>query len=442
MRANPKETDESIVPPVSIPPFLGLPRGVSHRRVRARDVELAALTTEAEPGHERALLVPGFTGSKEDFIAVLPLLQQAGVHAVAYDQLGQYESSTDADEQRFALEQLAADAVALSEVVWPEGPRPHLVGHSLGGLVARAAALAAPGAFRSVTLLASGPAAVPEHQRAKLRGLHAALPQVDLVQVWEVKQAMEANLGIEPPPADILEFLRRRWIASSPAGFRAKAAILLEEVDRVGQLRSTGLPVCVTTGTADDVWSPEQQAEMAMRLEGYHVRIQDAGHSPAADAPAATAAALLGFWGGPVRAAQVKDDAQRNSPRSRLLTEPVAATNSRQARAFADTQLTAWGLEQISDSVQLIASELVTNALRHGGGTADISLSYRPGVVRVEVRDSGSGEPRLLEVPPDAESGRGLAIVAQLSAAWGVEYHDDGKTVWADVSIPSDAAAG
>lgn len=425
------------MPPVSIPPFLGLPRGVSQGRVRARDAEWATLATEVENPRGRAILVPGFTGSKEDFVALLPLLHQAGVHAVAYDQLGQYESTTDADEQRFALEQLAADAVALSEVIWPAGPRPHLVGHSLGSLVARAAALQSPGAFRSITLLASGPAAVPEHQQPPLRGLLAALPQLDLVQVWEVKQAMDAQAGVEPPSAEIQEFLRRRWVASSPAGLRAKAAILLEEVDRVAQLRDTGLPVCVTTGTADDVWWPEQQADMARRLGGYHVRIQDAGHSPAADAPAATAAALLGFWGGPAGdSANVKADATIASTPGPLVTEPLTASTSRQARAFADTQLSAWGLESVSDAVQLIAAELVTNALRHGGGTADISLSYRPGVVRVEVRDSGTGEPRLLKVPVDAESGRGLAIVAALSSDWGVEHHADGKTVWAAVSVP------
>ena len=387
------------MPPVSIPPFLGLPRGVSHRRVRVRDAELAILSTGPEMAQERALLIPGFTGSKEDFIALLPLLQQSGVHAVAYDQLGQYESTTDAGEQRFALEQLAADAVVLSESVWPEGPRPHLVGHSLGGLVARAAALASPGAFRSVTLLASGPAAVPEHQRAKLLGLQAALPQLDLVQVWEIKQAMEENLGIEQPPADIQAFLRERWITSSPMGFRTKATILLEEVDRVAQLRATGLPLCVTTGTADDVWYPEQQADMAQRLAGSHVRIQDAGHSPAADAPEATVAALLGFWGRRIRPVTTADAA-------------------------------------VAPPVPLTASELVTNALRHGGGTADISMSYRPGFVRVEVRDSGSGEPRVLDTPEDAASGRGLAIVSQLSSAWGVEHHVDGKTVWAEVATP------
>ena len=429
------------MPPVSIPPFLGLPRGVSHSRVRAREVELATLSTDTETARQRALFVPGFTGSKEDFIALLPLLHQAGVHAVAYDQLGQFESTTDADEQRFMLEELAADAVALSESIWPTGPRPHLVGHSLGGLVARAAALQSPGAFRSITLLASGPAAVPEHQQAPLRGLRAALPQLDLVQVWDVKQAMDAQAGIEPPAPDVQEFLRRRWISSSPAGFRAKAEILLAEVDRVAQLRATGLPVCVTTGTADDVWSPAQQAEMAQRLAGYHVRIQDAGHSPAADAPAATAAALLGFWGGPVGGFPTRDVRSTSAQEpDQLLTEPLTTATSRQARAFADTQLAAWGLEAVSDSVQLIASELVTNALRHGGGTADISLSYRPGVVRVEVRDHGSGEPRLLDVPADAESGRGLAIVAKLSSDWGVQRHADGKTVWADVNVPSPAS--
>lgn len=434
----------SIVPVVSIPPFLGLPRGVSQRTMATRGTHFAALSTQESGRSDRVLFVPGFTGSKEDFIAVLPLLGQARIHAVAYDQAGQHETLIHAEEDRFALAELAADVIALGQVIWPEGPRPHLVGHSLGGLVARAAVLSAPADFRSLTLLGSGPCAVPEHQQSTLHGLRAALPEMDLEQLWEVRQAMNANAGIASPPAHIEQFLRQRWLNSHPLSFRAKAEILLTEPDRVDELSLTGVPVCVTTGTADDVWPPEQQAEMAERLRGYHVRIQDAGHSPNADAPQATAAALLGFWSGLRRLADadvVGRATARASQLDQLLTEPIPAESGRQARAFTEAQLQRWGLQDLTDVVQLIASELVTNALHHGGGTADISLAYRRGVVRVEVRDHGGGEPELRDVPLEEESGRGMAIVDRLSQHWGVTSHPDGKTVWAEVAVPQDLDA-
>ena len=426
------------MPVVSIPPFLGLPRGVSEHTLAARQVRFAALTTEPADRTERVLLVPGFTGSKEDFIALLPLLNQAGIHAVAYDQAGQHETEIDADEERFALTELAADVLAVSQAIWPEGPRPHLVGHSLGGLVARAAVLAGPTEFRSLTLLGSGPAAVPERQQPTLQALRSALPQMDLERLWEIRQAMNANAGIIGPPADIEVFLRQRWLNSHPLSFRAKAGILLHEPDRVGELSLTGLPVCVTTGTADDVWLPEQQADMAERLGGYHVRIQDAGHSPNTDAPQATAAALLGFWATLSEQVNLAVTTPRR-PRQldQLLTEPVSTESSREARDFTGARLHEWGLGDVADVVQLIASELVTNALHHGGGTADIALAYRPGVVRVEVRDHGGGQPELLDVPLESESGRGMAIVDRLSQRWGVTPQPDGKTVWAEVAVPA-----
>src|SRR5262249_23992347 len=115
--------------------------------------------------HQPALLVPGFTGSKEDFLTALESLAAAGRTVLAIDMRGQYESAPADASAGYALAELGADLVAVAATLPAEAncddtDRVHLVGHSFGGIVAREAAIAAPEAFLSLTLLGSGPGTI------------------------------------------------------------------------------------------------------------------------------------------------------------------------------------------------------------------------------------------------------------------------------------------
>ncbi|MFI0714203.1 ATP-binding protein [Streptomyces inhibens] len=106
------------------------------------------------------------------------------------------------------------------------------------------------------------------------------------------------------------------------------------------------------------------------------------------------------------------------------------------AREFARKALADWDLEHLADDVLLCVSELATNALLHGvppGRGYRLWLSLEEdGMVRVEVHDSGDGEPRV-PVPYDeveGEAGRGLLLVSALADAWGVGERVPGKAVW------------
>jgi pimeloyl-ACP methyl ester carboxylesterase len=130
-----------------------------------------------------------------------------------------------------------------------------------------------------------------------------ALDQYDLPTIWEAMQAAYAADGNKPPAdPEIGRFLRRRFLANSPACLRAIARQLLETPDRVGELAGTGVPMLVAHGVDDDAWPPELQAEMAERLGAHRVAIPGAAHSPAAEQPEQTAAALTGFWASAERA--------------------------------------------------------------------------------------------------------------------------------------------
>jgi len=88
--------------------------------------------------------------------------------------------------------------------------------------------------------------------------------------------------------------------------------------------------------------------------------------------------------------------------------------------------------DPIADSVELVASELVSNVVQHtdGGGTAQ-AWDPDPDVpFLLEVTDSGSGEPAA--ATPNDDGGRGLRIVDDIADRWGVNPRTHGKTVWAE----------
>jgi pimeloyl-ACP methyl ester carboxylesterase len=277
---------------VSTPPFLDLPDGVVATEVETPSGPLAVLAAGAADGPP-ALLVPGFTGSKEDFIGLLAPLAARGFRVVAIDQRGQFESPGTDDPATYDLDALAGDVLQVCDVL---GDRVHLVGHSFGGLVARAAAIEQPDAVVSLTLMSSGPAAIPHPSASNLELIVQALPVMDLEAIWEAKRRIESATEVAPPPSHIEDFLHRRFVANHPTALLRMAQQLLTEQDRVDALADRGLRTLVLYGAQDDAWPPSVQDLMAKRLGADVVVVEAAGHSPAAEEPAATAAALATFW--------------------------------------------------------------------------------------------------------------------------------------------------
>ncbi|MGJ5749815.1 PAS domain S-box-containing protein [Streptomyces puniciscabiei] len=120
-----------------------------------------------------------------------------------------------------------------------------------------------------------------------------------------------------------------------------------------------------------------------------------------------------------------------------LPNEPVTVTT---ARHLAARQLREWGLEPLVTPVESIVSELVTNAIRHGGGPSRLRLIQHR-VLTCEVFDSHTGQPRSRRPGDLDEHGRGLHLVAQLSRRWGSRCATDGKVVWAEQDLPARAGA-
>jgi pimeloyl-ACP methyl ester carboxylesterase len=296
---------------VSTPKALQLPSGVRRLTIETSRGKFAALEALPPSGiHERqpALLVPGYTGSKEDFLLILQALAAAGRQVVAIDMRGQFETPGTDDAAAYQLGALAADVAAVADWLG-EGYESaagsggiHLLGHSLGGLVTREVLLARAAQISSLTLMSSGPGALTGPRAQILQGLLAELdgtaPEAlgaEVERIWQTRMEPEATMGGVPPM--IIDFLRTRLLSSSPTGLRAMAEALLTCPDRTRALAKLGtVPVMVLYGENDDAWEPAAQEDMAARLRAQRVCIPAAAHSPAVEAPETTASTLTSFW--------------------------------------------------------------------------------------------------------------------------------------------------
>ena len=112
-----------------------------------------------------------------------------------------------------------------------------------------------------------------------------------------------------------------------------------------------------------------------------------------------------------------------------MVAETVPASVAR-IRRFAVDACRTNAVEVDADTVALLVSEVATNALVHGVGEVRVRvLPASPGV-RIEVVDGSAEMPQRRRATAVDEGGRGIALVEELSSAWGSEATPTGKTVW------------
>lgn len=122
--------------------------------------------------------------------------------------------------------------------------------------------------------------------------------------------------------------------------------------------------------------------------------------------------------------------------------EPRALSS---ARHMVRAAVRAWGAQDRSDDIELVADELMTNALTHTDGAAVVTVRVLSGVerrLRLEVEDRSSALPRIRDAGETGVSGRGLVLVDVLSDEWGVESRGGGKCVWSEFVVSARPAEG
>lgn len=258
--------------------------------------DFAAICTAPQRPRGTVLLVPGYTGSKEDFAPVVDQLTAAGWAIVAIDQRGQYESAGSEDPAAYRTEELGHDLLAIAAAI-SDSPV-HLLGHSFGGLTTRAAVIADPQKFASLTLMATGPHGLDGQRKAAVEAAFGLLGKLPMDQIYDLGQQLAGqDRNFFAPEEPLKSFYKERFVRTAAQSLLGMGQAMLTEPDRVEQLLQTGISTLVTYGESDNAWPTSLQAAMARRLGADVAVIPGAAHSPAVENPTATVVALDKFWG-------------------------------------------------------------------------------------------------------------------------------------------------
>lgn len=227
--------------------------------------------------------------------------------------------------------------------------------------------------------------------------------------------------------------------------------VLLYELDA-----STSLDVVTTDGAVDGEAASDAPPDVVVVADGGDADVGSVVSEAAArfpetrivvldsldrGVPTATfddADAVLGRTLPPARIADEITTLLVSATRATGVALPSEPDSVATARRLVRHVTSSWGGGDLTDTVALLATELVANAVRHGGDDIDIVIRVAEDCVRVEVRDSSDAVPTKRDASDDKESGRGVALVDALSEAWGCDPTVDGKSVWFELRRDTD----
>ena len=239
------------------------------------------------PDRPALLLVHGFTGSHVDFVDVLESLGQDR-RVIAVDLPGHGGSTGPDDVDAYALPARASwvvrfvDALGLGDL--------HLLGYSLGGLIAQRAAAMASHRLRSLILMDTGLGAMREE----------ASERVVRIAVAARDEGPEAALAASVADEDVAEDERQRGLQRfrqlNPAAVVGGARALVSAVPLGAFLRGIDVPVLVVHGADDEAWTLSEQRLLVQTAAGAeHAIIPDAAHAPQRENPTVWLAVVRDF---------------------------------------------------------------------------------------------------------------------------------------------------
>jgi pimeloyl-ACP methyl ester carboxylesterase len=246
-------------------------------RFAAPSGELAVVSL-GDPAHPRIVLVPGVTGSKEDFVLMLPVLAAAGFFVQSLDLAGQYESAAAGPPpgRRYDWDLFVDDVTAFLA----DGAPAHLLGYSFAGTVAQLVLARRPDLVRSLTLLATPPE--PGNAFRGVRGLGTLSPVVGgRVGAALMKWGVVTNKNHVPPRR--LEFVRHRFDLTSARAHADIIGIMKRTPDVEAAVAASPVPKLVAVGS-HDLWPTRLHAAFATRI-GARLAVYPTGHSPCETAP-------------------------------------------------------------------------------------------------------------------------------------------------------------
>lgn len=262
------------------------PEGAERGWIDAPSGRLATLTM-GEPGRPRVVLVPGVTGSKEDFALMLPLLVEAGYRAESYDMAGQYESAAAGPARGNYTHELF-----VRDLLFVLGETPaHVLGYSFAGTVSQLAFAERPDLFLSLTLLSAPPQPGQGFRGVKRLGPYTGLTTGRVgaaLMIWGVWN----NFTHVPPKR--LEFVRHRFSLTNRASVADIISLMKRAPDVRATLAASAIPKLVAVGE-HDLWPLALHAGLAESI-GARLAVYRTGHSPCETAPHQLVADMLSLF--------------------------------------------------------------------------------------------------------------------------------------------------
>jgi pimeloyl-ACP methyl ester carboxylesterase len=265
-----------------------VPAGTVSSRFAAPSGELAVFSL-GDPGYPRVVLLPGVTGSKEDFTLLAPLLAAGGYFVQSYDLAGQYESA-DAGPARGAHYDYDLFVADLEAFLRAGGPA-HLLGYSFAGIVTQLLVTRHPGLCRSLTLMTTPPEPGQVFRGVRWIGwlswvLNAR--QAAGLMIWGIV----TNKNRIPPLR--LAFVRSRFVLTRRSSVDDIIGLMKRAPDVRRELAAITIPKLVAVGN-HDLWPTSLHAQFAEAIGGA-LAVYRTGHSPCETAPHQLARDMLALF--------------------------------------------------------------------------------------------------------------------------------------------------
>lgn len=271
-----------------------VPPAGSHSDWFAAPSGLLAVRTMGVETNPPVVLVPGATGSKEDFSLMMPVLADAGYFVLSYDMAGQYESAAAGPESlsppqdHYTYDLFVNDLLAILE---DRGTASHVLGYSFAGIVAQIAFSKRPDLFSTLALQSCPPVPGQSFRAVSRIGRFSPLisdkMHAELI-VWGIRR----NFVRIPPRR--MTFIRHRFEYTRKQSLQDIMSLMKRSPDLRGVLAAAPQPKLVAVGLAD-VWPLELHRAFADNI-GARFAIYGTGHAPCEDAPHQLSRDLLALY--------------------------------------------------------------------------------------------------------------------------------------------------
>ena len=233
------------------------------------------------------LMVHGFTGAKEDFADHAPRFAERS-RVVLFDHRGHGASDKPEDADRYTLDRLAADTLAVADGLGLE--QFALLGHSMGGMVARRLVLAHPERVHSLVLMDTSPG-MPPSIDPELAALAAGIALTDgmtvLREILDEADTLgsDADKRVRRERPGYEELNARKWADVAPAAYAGLMRSMIDQPDQLAQMHTITCPTLVLVGEEDQHFVPAARAMVDVLPDARHVVVPGGGHSPQFESP-------------------------------------------------------------------------------------------------------------------------------------------------------------